>query len=158
MNRKNHMIDFLFPVALLFVFAVSAIAVLLFATNIYENSVESSGRNNTARTSIAYVTEKVHQSDNGGRIKIGEIDGCDALIITQKISGKKYKTYIYAADGELRELFTASKFKASKDMGTGILKVSDFKLEKLKKGLIRITCTDGSGKTASAIVGVRSGK
>lgn len=154
----NHMIDFLFPIVLLFVFAVSALVVMLFAANIYSDTVNSSSRNNEARTSIAYITEKVHQNDSNGKIRSGELDGNPALILTQTIEGTDYTTYIYAADGELRELFAASDFDAHADNGSKILAVKDMKIDQLKKGLFRITCTEADGKTASTVVGCRSAK
>ena len=44
-TQQNHMIDFLFPVALFFVFAVSAMTVILLATGIYRSTTEHSSRN-----------------------------------------------------------------------------------------------------------------
>ena len=41
-TQQNHMIDFLFPVALFFVFAVSAMTVILLATGIYRSTTEHS--------------------------------------------------------------------------------------------------------------------
>ena len=37
-TQRSHMVDFLFPVALLFVFALSALAVILLATEVYRST------------------------------------------------------------------------------------------------------------------------
>ncbi len=37
-SRKHHIIDILFPISLYFVFTVSALAVLLLATNVYRHN------------------------------------------------------------------------------------------------------------------------
>ena len=54
--RQNHMVDFLFPVALLFVFALSALTVILLATRVYQTTTENSSLNYTARTSLSYIS------------------------------------------------------------------------------------------------------
>lgn len=153
MNRKTHMIDLLFPLALLFVFAVSAISVLLFATNIYRDEVEDSVRVNNARTTIAYVSEKVHQ--NKGNVTVGSIDDNDAIIIDRKIKDIDYRTYIYACDGELRELFAASNVEVNADFGSRITDVSSFTVSQISNDLIKITCTDHDDRQAQTFIAVK---
>lgn len=154
MNKKRHSIDFLFPLALLFVFAVSAIVVLLFAADIYEETVSESSRNNSARTSIAYVTEKIHNSE-AGSVSIGKLDDCDAIIIEQTVDDEDYLTYIYAYNDSLRELLVKSDFTASRELGSRILDVSEFNIEKINDKLIKIVCSDSSGKQAQTLVSIK---
>ena len=40
-NRSGHIIDFLFPLVLFFVLAVSALTVILFAANVYREVTET---------------------------------------------------------------------------------------------------------------------
>lgn len=156
MKTKTHMIDFIFPVALLFIFAVSALVVTLFATNVYQGTVENSTRNDTARTSLAYITEKVHANDEKGGVKIGTFDGCDAVVMTDEIDGEKYTTYIYVHDGQLKELFAKSDAEFAAENGTSIMDVKSFEMEKKSDNLLRFSCTDDEGETAETIVGIRS--
>ena len=81
------MIDFIFPVVLLFVFAVSALVVTLFAANVYQSDVDNSTRNDTARTSLSYVTEKIHAGDRNGNVKLSTFDGFEAIAIQVEIDG-----------------------------------------------------------------------
>ena len=67
-RQTSHMIDFLFPLALFFCFAVSAIVLILMATGIYRSTTESSARNHVGRTALAYVSEKLHQGDADGEV------------------------------------------------------------------------------------------
>lgn len=71
----HHLIDVLFPAALLFVFAFSAVSVILLATGVYRDTAIHSSRSYTAETALAYLTEKVHQNDADGQIDIGTFDG-----------------------------------------------------------------------------------
>ena len=46
-TQRKHMIDFLFSVALFFVFALSALIVILLAARIYQSTTEHSSLNYT---------------------------------------------------------------------------------------------------------------
>ena len=55
--KRNHMIDFLFPVALFFVFALSALTLILLAARIYQSTTENSSLNYSSRTCLSYISE-----------------------------------------------------------------------------------------------------
>lgn len=154
-TKRKHMIDFLFPTALFFVFALSALTVILIAARIYQSTTENSSLNYTSRTSLSYISEKVHQNDVDGGITLSSFDGCDALIIKQSVGEDTYYTYIYADDKELKELFIKEDVNADVSSGCKILDIEDFSLEQISDNLLKISCTDQNGQTASAIIGVR---
>ena len=155
-TQQNHMIDFLFPVALFFVFAVSAMTVILLATGVYRSTTEHSSLNYTARTSLAYICEKIHQNDINGDVVLGTFDGCDALILKQPRREDTYQTYIYVYENELKELFIKDGVDAPAKSGKTILAVEDFSMETVKDGMFRFTCTDADGNRDSMIAGIRS--
>ena len=163
MKRSNHSktkkIEFVFPVMIFFVFTLSALIVILFAAQIYQQTVADAAMNYNANTSLAYVREKIHQHDNG-RIGTTTFDGCDAIVMREELGGETYATYIYAYDGMLRELFIkdemADSFSASS--GQQILSVESFSAESLGDRLLSFSCVDEDGHEASACVGVYAGK
>lgn len=116
-SRKHHIIDILFPISLYFVFTVSALTVLLLATNVYRTTTENSALNFNANTSLSYITEKIHQNDTEGAVSIGSFDGHQALILKQHYNDTEYVTYIYVSEGNLMELYTKSS--ADVDVGSG---------------------------------------
>ena len=154
--KRKHMIDFLFPVALFFVFALSALTTILLAAKIYQNTTEHSALNYTSRTSLSYISEKLHQNDYEGTIYTGSFDGCDAIVMEQEHDNETYYTYIYAYDQELKELFIKKDVEASASSGRTILEVEDFSIEQLSDRLLRISCSDQKGQKASTIVSVKS--
>ncbi|MCI8813998.1 MAG: DUF4860 domain-containing protein [Lachnospiraceae bacterium] len=156
-TQRSHMVDFLFPVALLFVFALSALAVILLATEVYRSTTENSSLNYTARTSLSYISEKIHQNDAEGDVSIGTFDGCDALILQHNYNGSVYKTYIYVYENELKELFVKDGLEFTASMGKSILSVEDFSMRPLKDRMFQFSCTDADGQEASTVVGIRSG-
>lgn len=156
--QRNHMIDFLFPIALFFVFAVSAIVVILLAARIYESTTEASALNDTSRTSLSYVSEKIHQNDSGGDISLGTFDGCDALIMVHDGDMNGYTTYIYVHGNQLKELLAKNDAIANASVGKTIMEVENFEMNVAGDGLLRFACTDADGQEVSTIVAVRSSK
>ena len=70
-TQKKHMIDILFPIILFFIFAISAIIVLLLAANVYRSTAKGLTTDYLTGTSLAYVSEKIHQNNEAGAISIG---------------------------------------------------------------------------------------
>ncbi|MCI9218072.1 MAG: DUF4860 domain-containing protein [Dorea sp.] len=155
-TKRKHMIDYLFPIALFFVFAISALTVLLLAARIYQSTTENSSLNYTSRTSLSYISEKIHQNDMDGKVTIGSFDGCDALIMEQNIDEDIYYTYIYANNKELKELFIKDGVTANASAGRTILEIQNFSMKQLSNNLLEFTCTDKKNQTASTIIGIRS--
>lgn len=155
-TQRNHMIDFLFPVALFFVFAVSALTVILLATNIYQSTTENSSLNYTANTSLSYITEKIHQSDENGKVSIGTFDGLDSLILEQEFNGETYFTYIYADQDELKELFVKDGVQVTAASGKAIIPIKSFTMKNAADQAYSFTCIDEDGQKATSIVSVHS--
>ena len=155
-TKHKHMIDFLFPVALFFVFALSSLTVVLLAAGIYQSTTEDSALNDTARTSLSYITEKIHQNDTKEMVSLGTFDGCDALVLQQTYNDENYYTYIYAYENELKELFIKDGANATASDGKVILQVKDFSIEQVNDRLFKFQCVDKDDRTASVIVGLRS--
>ncbi len=148
--------DFLFPLSLFFVFFCSSIIVLLFAANIYESVVEDSNRNFETGTTLAYITEKIHQNDADGQIKISEFDGYEALEIQETYGDKLYKTYIYEMNGVLKEIFIQDGIQASANAGTTIMNIQDFDMTDKGNGLMEFTVTSLDGSSESVTIGIHS--
>lgn len=154
--KQKHMIDFLFPVVLLFVFAISALTVILLAARIYQSATEHSSWHYTSGTGLAYISEKIHQNDVDGTITLGNFDGCDALIMKQSVGEDSYYTYIYADKNQLKELFIKDGAAADASSGRTILEIQDFSMEQLSDHLLKFSCTDQENQTASTMICIRS--
>lgn len=155
-HRKSHMIDLLFPTALFFVFALSALTVILLAANIYQQTTDSASENYTSRTALSYVNEKIRQSDTAGGVTLGTFDNRDALILAQEIEGESYKTYIYEYNHTLRELFIKDGVDAVASDGKKIIDVNGFTMKSMGNSLYEFTCVDTDGTTTSVVAGTQS--
>lgn len=155
-KKQKHMIDLIFPITLFFVFALCALTVLLLSARIYQSITKSSALNDTARTGLSYISEKIHQNDVDGKIQIGDLNGNDALIMEQNYKGSVYCTYIYAYENTLRELFVKEGAKADLSAGTKILDLESFSMEEIEENLFQFDCVTKDGKKDSVLVSVKS--
>lgn len=113
-SRENqHMIDILFVLSLFCVFAVSSVVIILFGAHIYRSTVSQMDDNYTARTSIAYITEKIRQADEKNAIEIRNENGHQILMMTTMIDDTAYATSLYEYDGWLYELFARTDIELS---------------------------------------------
>ncbi len=154
--RQDHMVNIMLPVALLLMFAVSALAVLLFATRAYQSIVRNSAQNDASRIALSYVSEKLHRLDASGKISLDTLEGQEVLALEQEHGEDRYRTYIYVYDGELKELFVKEGTSVSLSSGRTVLELERFDMESLGDGLLRFTCADTAGQTATALVALRS--
>ena len=154
-SQKRHAIDFLFPVTVFFVFTISALTVILLAARIYQSTTDDSQRNYTSGTALSYLTEKLRQNDRDG-IFLDELDGTQAVVLLQETDDASYLTYLYAWDGQLRELYVKEGTTLSPSAGKSILPVKEFSVEESADQVITFHCTDTSGDTASAVYAIRS--
>ena len=156
-HQQKHVIDLLFPIALFFVFALSALTVILLATHVYQETTAESSLNYTAQTSLSYIREKISQADADGGVSLTTLDGQDALCLRTTQDGSTYYTYIYALDGELRELFvSADTDTLSAAAGRSILPVQSFTMETVADDLYAFTCISTDNETARTVIAVRS--
>jgi len=154
--RQDHMVNIMLPVALLLMFAVSALAVLLFATRVYQSIVRNSAQDDASRIALSYVSEKLHRLDAAGKVSLDDLEGQPVLVLEQEHGQSRYNTYIYIYDRELKELFVKEGTPVSLSSGRTVLEVERFDMESVADGLLRFTCTDAAGQTATALVALRS--
>ena len=134
---NKHIIDVLFVLALFGAFVVSAIFIISIGANIYSKTMSNMDSNFNSRTAVAYINEKIRQSDSDGAISISSLDGEEALLITSLVNDIEYETYIYEHEGVLRELMVRSDITLSADAGQEILAVNDFSIEKISDSLFK---------------------
>lgn len=155
-RKQKHMVDLIFPVSLFFMFALCAVTVLLLAARIYQSTTEHSSLNYTARTGLSYISEKIHQNDRNGQIRIGSLDGEPALVMEQVYEEGTYYTYIYAYENSIRELFLKEGGNADLSSGTKILNVKEFSMEQIDEQLLSFHCTTEDDQESSIVVALRS--
>lgn len=156
-RQQRHIIDILFVLALFGIFALSAIFLITIGANIYGKTMTNMENNFDTRTALAYITEKVRQSDLENQISVGELDGCPALIISSGTEDNQYKTYLYEYQGSLKELMMKQDIQLSPSAGQDILAVSDFELSPVNDRLVNCRITINDGQSYDLFISVHAG-
>ena len=154
-KQKNHVVDLLFSLALFCVFAASALTIVIMGADVYQKSVNDMNRNSTIRTSLSYLSEKIHQNDAENGIRIDQLNDLPSLVLTQNLNGETYETWIYAYDGMLCEIMTDLENGFTPKEGQPILEIGSFSLEQNGSRII-LTVSDTQGNTSSLSVSPRS--
>lgn len=155
-TSNRHVIDFVFPLTLFFVFAASALIVLLLAANLYGSTVDRLQVNDQGRTALSYISEKVRQSDTGGSMEVSEVDGVSCFALSAEYNNTGYTTYIYEYGGMLKELFIRSGAQVSLKDGMDIMEIRSFSVHKKGENLYQFTAIDSQGNESSLLVSERS--
>ncbi len=156
MKERKHSIEDLF---ILVTFLVYAIALLMFASlgaSVYRNVTSQMQQHQIQRTAESYLREKIRQHDRKDAIQIGEVEGQQALQITEQIEEKEYATYIYTDDGMLKELFISAEKEPRLQDGTAILELNNLTLEEEGDGYLKIRLQMDGGKEHSFLIRKRS--
>ncbi len=162
-KRNKSIVDFLFILALFGAFAITALFVVLFGARIYNNTVSNMNTNFQKRTAMSYITEKIRSHDYTGGADVSDIDNDDdgdghsVLKLYQEIGDKRYVTYLFVADGYLREFTADEAYDFDYRTGTDILAINDFSVKKENEGLYRFDITDTNGEKTEFFVTMYSG-
>ena len=155
-RNRSHVIDRIFPLAVLFVFAASSLVVLILSVHIYTGQTEQAEAHYRTDTPLSYIEEKIRQNDSDGGISAGTFQGQECLVLKGGSGDIRYTTYIYSYKGKLKELSLRDATDASLSDGKDILAVADFSVSEIRPGLFRFTSTDTDGTTASVTISERS--
>lgn len=117
------------------VFALGLLLVLLTGASLYRNLVDRGEETYARRTALQYLTTRVRQAET---VEIGELDGCEALVLGAIIDGETYTTHIYCYEGWLRELYAVPGAALPPQAGEPILEAETFSL-KQEENLLTVT-------------------
>lgn len=139
--------DFLFTLALLALFALTALALVVTGASVYRSTAASMEENYTTRTALAYVAEKIRQNDVEGALEAKE----NILCLTQ-YGEENACLYIYEYQGWLSELLIRENQEFQPENGQRFLEVDTFLVEPKGSSLYEISVSGADGKTASLLI------
>jgi hypothetical protein len=158
-DKNRHVVDVLFVLALFGVFAASALMLVTIGASVYKQTVNHMNDSFTERTAYTYLEEKIRQNDLYDGIEIGELEGTQALVLTQRLNDTEYCTYLYLYDGYLKELFARKNSFIGDNIlpaGQNIMQLQSFSLEMPDSGLIKLTIDTGNGNSTILYTALRS--
>lgn len=154
-QERHFVVDVLFVLALFGVFAISALVLVTVGADVYQHTVRDMSRNYDDRTAIAYITEKIRQSDytlsdGSHAVTLGLLEQQPALILTDEWNGEEYDTYLYLHNGWLKELYTRRDSYIGDNMldaGQNILRLDALEYQLFGDELLSVSMTTPDGET-----------
>ncbi len=156
LKTDGGLLDLLFSLALLCVFAATVLSVLLTGAQVYRGITAQAAERYNRTTALSYLIAKTRRCDLPGAVAVGEFDGQPALLLSEDVNGEHFVTYLYYYDGALRELFTRPGSAVSAAGGQAVLDSGGVAFS-LDGGLLTFTCIDpDSGAVSTASLYLRS--
>ncbi|OUN94551.1 DUF4860 domain-containing protein [Blautia sp. An46] len=149
--RKRHSIDLIFTISLFCVFALSSLGVTAAGAVLYQRTVREERSDYNLYTALSYIEQKLKSCDQEGGVSLEEGETGNLLCIHQSIGGISYRTYIYAYEGSLMELFIRTDQEPDFSGGTPLLEIQDMEVSVTGQGLLSLTVTERSGNSQSLL-------
>ena len=156
LKRDRSIVDVIFMITVFGVFMLSALFVVLFGAKIYKKTAHDMSVNFSSRTSLAYVTEKLHQHDRKNGVEIIEDTEGPVLKMSQFVNSDEYCTYLYEYDGYLKELTVRGDIDLVRSAGKNILKLNSFSSTRVSDSLFRFNIEDDEGNKTEFYVSLYS--
>lgn len=138
-NSKEFSFQFIFVMLLYLIIVVLSIMIISLGKNIYDRINEDRNTNYQVRVSLAYLANKIRQSDKIDSLEIQDLHGINSLVINEVYDGENYRTWIYYYDGALYEMFTDEDSDFDPADGMKVVEVNFFEIEKIKDNLYKFT-------------------
>ena len=156
LKRDRSIVDVIFMITVFGVFMLSALFVVLFGAKIYKKTAHDMSVNFSSRTSLAYVTEKLHQHDHKNGVEVIEDTKSPILKMTQFVNSDEYCTYLYEDNGYLKELTVRGDVALVRSAGKNILKLNSFESTRISDSLYRFNIEDDEGNKTEFYVSLYS--
>lgn len=127
-KREKSNTDFLFLLVLFAVFLLCALIVVTLGSRIYQKTVSDAEDRFSARTAMAYLTEKFRQNDVRGSVSLQTYEGTRLIVFSSAVGQQVYHTYLYFQDNRLKEYTAGADTAFSFDYGTPVLTLSGFRV------------------------------
>jgi len=148
--------DILFVLVLFLFFAGSALTVVLLGAKVYESTAARMEDNYTARTALAYVSEKVRHYDTENAISIRDLNGSPAIVLSEEIDGVPYNTWLYFHEETLRELFQKASSVVSPQNGTPLVNLKSFTIREIEADFYEFTAVSPNDETLRLLIHPKS--
>ncbi len=165
-SRHPRLIQSVFVLLLLALFAVLSTFLVTMGAQIYRNTVDSAEENNHSRIASAVVRSTVWAED-GGKVLIEDLgDGISALSVVNEYDGVKYYKRLYCAmnsdplDGEPRsflwESYNSEEIEFRADSGETLCELKSFE-PTLEGNILKVDLESPNGTKSTIRIALRTG-
>jgi hypothetical protein len=152
---KKHSGETLLVLGVFSLFAILAVLLTLMGAKVYRGISERMDANNSLRSSLSYVANKVRGGDMAGSISLEEREGMQVLCLSEETGGTTFETLLFFSDGWLREYAAVSGAELYPDSGEPIVELSEFQMSR-EGDLLQFWAQTKSGQKMDLQIAVRS--
>jgi len=154
-GKKKHSINIVFTLLLLGVFALTAVFAAAMGARVYSNSADKMRVNFDTRTSLLYLSEKIHSNPCSG-FSVRDVDGASALVLTEEIGGTVYESWIFVTNDRLCEATVMQGDAVLPGAAQQIMDLKSFEAT-LKDGGVELTIVTVAGRRDTTFICGRAG-
>ena len=165
-SRHPRLIQSVFVLLLLALFAVLSTFLVTMGAQIYRNTVDSAEENNHSRIASAVVRSTVWAED-GGKVLIEDLgDGISALSVVNEYDGVKYYKRLYCAmnsdplDGEPRsflwESYNSEEIEFNPEYGETLCELNGF-VPSIENNMLTVELETPAGTKSTIRMALRTG-
>ena len=151
MHNVKTLVSYAAALLMLLLFALAIVASVLFGARIFRGMQADMENAYHERTASAYIAAKLRAADTQDAVCNTNLDGVDALVISETVDGASYVTYIYAFDGYLTELYCPASAQLTADAGERVIPLDDVTFS-VSDGMVQYSCKIDGRSTEMQIV------
>ena len=155
MHQPPRMMQNVFVLLLLAVFAVLSTLLVLMGAQVYRSTVARAAATNDKRIISAVVRSAVWAQD-GGEVRIRSYDGVDVLEIVDQFEEETYIQRLFCNDGKLWESYTSAEREFDIESGDTLCDLEGFE-PSLDGHMLTIRLTMPGGEESELEIYLRAG-
>ncbi len=156
-NKPPRMIQNVFVLLLLAVFAAMSTLLVTLGAQVYRGTVERANANNQARILSAVVRSSLWAEDGVGQVLVENQDGLPVLAVVSTYDDESYVKRLYCHDGMLYESFTSTEYAFDVEDGESICQAASFE-PAIENGFLTVKLTGTDGEENTVQMQLRSGE
>lgn len=154
-NKPPRMIQNVFVLLLLAVFAAMSTLLVTLGAQVYRGTVERANANNEARILSTVVRSALWAEDGTSQVLVEEEDGVKVLAIVSTFDDESYVKRLYCHDGQLWESFTSSEYEFDLSDGESLCDAASFE-PSIENGFLTVELTGVDGGSSTVQLQLRS--
>ncbi|MDR2108679.1 MAG: DUF4860 domain-containing protein [Coriobacteriales bacterium] len=154
---KRRISDLVLVLVLFAIYAAGAMTLAVVGSNTYRHTTAVMQRDYDLRTGVLYLAEKIRQNDVGGGVRLDEVNGSEALVLTEQLTGKGYETWIFLHDGQLCEELIASGMRPDMAQAQRIMPMQSMHLALNSQGLLEAALITPDDVASSIVLNIKCG-
>ncbi|MDR0501171.1 MAG: DUF4860 domain-containing protein [Coriobacteriales bacterium] len=153
---KQRISDLILVLVLFAVFAIGAMLLSAIGSDVYRSTTANMQKDYDLRTGVLYIVEKIRQNDITDSLRVENVDGMDALVLSEDIANNVYETWIFVNDNMLCETLIASNSELDLATVQRIMPMKNMVLKTQANGCLNVEMTTVNGDKTALTLSLRS--